>query len=125
MYYVGIDAHKEMCQTTVMNENGRVVERRKVPTRLADLKEFFKKYRGSKEVLESSTVWEFVYETVPGEGVEVVLANPSQVKAISQARIKTDKVDSETLAHLLRADLIPEAYIAPPEIWILPVSSSG
>jgi transposase len=32
------------------------------------------------------------------------------VKAISYAKVKTDKVDAKTLAELLRADLIPEAY---------------
>jgi hypothetical protein len=33
------------------------------------------------------------------------------VKAIAEARIKTDSIDSQTLAYLLRADLIPEAYL--------------
>jgi len=32
------------------------------------------------------------------------------VRAIAEARIKTDKIDSETLAHLLRTGLIPQAY---------------
>lgn len=32
------------------------------------------------------------------------------VRAIADARIKTDKIDSATLAHLLRAYLIPVAY---------------
>ena len=32
------------------------------------------------------------------------------------ARVKTDAVDARTLAHLLRADLLPEAYIAPREL---------
>jgi transposase len=41
---------------------------------------------------------------------EVILAHPLKVRAIADARIKTDKLDSEMLAHLLRADLIPEAY---------------
>src|SRR5699024_10795195 len=36
------------------------------------------------------------------------------VKAISYAKVKTDKVDAKTLAELLRADLIPEAYQATP-----------
>lgn len=39
------------------------------------------------------------------------LAHPYKVKAIAEARIKTDSIDSETLAHLLRADLIPKAYL--------------
>jgi transposase len=30
--------------------------------------------------------------------------------------VKTDKIDSETLAHLLRADLLPESYVPPQEI---------
>jgi Transposase IS116/IS110/IS902 family/Transposase len=30
--------------------------------------------------------------------------------------VKTDAVDARTLAHLLRADLLPEAYVAPPEL---------
>jgi transposase len=47
---------------------------------------------------------------------EVVLAHPGKVRAIADARIKTDKIDSATLAHLLRADLIPEAYAPSKEI---------
>ena len=42
---------------------------------------------------------------------EVKLAHPLKVKAIAEARIKTDSIDSQTLAYLLRADLIPEAYL--------------
>jgi predicted metal-dependent phosphoesterase TrpH len=37
-------------------------------------------------------------------------------RAIAAARVKTDSVDARTLAHLLRTDLLPEAYIAPREI---------
>jgi len=43
-------------------------------------------------------------------GGEVKIANALQVKAIAHARIKTDKRDSRMLAHLLRANLIPEVY---------------
>ncbi len=32
------------------------------------------------------------------------------------ARVKTDAVDARTLAHLLRTGLLPEAYIAPPQL---------
>jgi transposase len=34
----------------------------------------------------------------------------------SPPRVRTDAVDVRTLAHLLRADLLPEAYIAPREL---------
>ncbi|OBP89881.1 hypothetical protein BAE40_13235 [Mesorhizobium loti] len=36
----------------------------------------------------------------------VVLAYPLKVKAIADAKIKTDTIDATVLAHLLRADLV-------------------
>lgn len=44
------------------------------------------------------------------------MAHPLQCKAIAAARLKNDKVDARTLAHLLRANLLPEAWIAPPDV---------
>ena len=43
------------------------------------------------------------------------MAHPLATKAISSARVKNDSVDAKTLAHLLRTNLLPEAWIAPPE----------
>jgi len=40
---------------------------------------------------------------------QVVLAHPMKLKAIAEARIKTDKIDATTLAELLRCDLISPA----------------
>jgi transposase len=42
--------------------------------------------------------------------------HPLRCKAIASARLKNDKVDAAILAQLLRADLLPEAWIAPPEV---------
>jgi transposase len=57
-----------------------------------------------------------VYNLLEPHGVGVTLAYPQRVRAIAHAKVKTDKVDSRTLAHLLRADLIPPAYVPPREI---------
>jgi transposase len=46
----------------------------------------------------------------------VTLAHPLRTRAIADAKVKTDKIDSHTLAQLLRANLIPSAYIPPREI---------
>ena len=42
---------------------------------------------------------------------EVVLAHAKQVRAISHARVKTDRIDARVLADLLAADLIPAVWI--------------
>lgn len=39
------------------------------------------------------------------------LADPRKVRIITEVKIKTDARDSEALANLLRADLIPEIYV--------------
>jgi hypothetical protein len=44
------------------------------------------------------------------------MVHPLQCKAIASARLKNDKVDAAILAQLLRADLLPEAWIAPPQV---------
>ncbi len=47
----------------------------------------------------------------------VVVADPAQLKAIANARIKTDKVDAHILAQLLRMDFLPEIELPAAETW--------
>jgi transposase len=47
-------------------------------------------------------------------GFDPHLVHPSRCKAIASARLKNDKAGAAILAQLLRADLLPEAWIAPP-----------
>ena len=49
-------------------------------------------------------------------GVDPSLAHATRLKAISAARVKTNKIDSDVLAMLLRADVIPEAHMISPEM---------
>jgi transposase len=65
-------------------------------------------------VLEATGSWHFAYDALVATGATVKLAHPARVKAIASARVKTDKIDARILAHLLRSDLIPEAW-APPQ----------
>ena len=62
----------------------------------------------------TANMWLKTYEAFEKFGIDVKLANPMKTKAIAEeARIKTDKLDAQTLAHLLRSNLIAESYIAP------------
>jgi transposase len=70
----------------------------------------------SKLALEATYGWEWLADLLEEHGYELHLAHPLRTKAIASARVKTDAVDARTLAHLLRADLLPEAYVAPREL---------
>ncbi len=48
--------------------------------------------------------------------MDVKLAHPYKTKAITEARIKNDKLDAKMVANLLRANLIAESYVPPKEV---------
>lgn len=111
MVYVGLDVHKEFCQACVIDPSGRVLSNEKFSSTQKELDGFLRRFKNAKFVLESTGIWEFIYEGIEKRGFEVVVAHPLKVRAIAEAKVKTDKVDAETLAQLLRADLIPRSWV--------------
>jgi transposase len=67
-------------------------------------------------VLEATTNAWAIYDLVVTLVGRAVVAHPAKVKLIAEARVKTDKVDVLTLAHLLRADMLPEVWVPPPHV---------
>ena len=117
MLYAGLDVHKRTTYVTVVDESGEVIKREQVKSTAAGMKKALGRYRRPvKAVLEASYNWGPVHDWLEDVADEVVLAHPAKVRAIAEARIKTDKIDSGILAHLLRADLIPEAYAPKKEV---------
>ncbi|WP_191971898.1 IS110 family RNA-guided transposase [Streptomyces luteolifulvus] len=115
--YVGIDVHRRRSQIAVMDERGRTAVNRNVPNGRESLLGVFGDLPvGTPVAFEAAFGWGWLLELLQDHGFEPHMAHPLQCKAIASARLKNDKVDAATLAHLLRADLLPEAWIAPPEI---------
>ena len=65
-------------------------------------------------VLEATYGWYWAADLLAAHGATVHLAHPLGVAAYSHRRVKNDVLDARELAHLLRTDLLPEAWIAPP-----------
>ncbi|HHT9118420.1 MAG TPA: IS110 family transposase [Candidatus Hypogeohydataceae bacterium YC38] len=115
MYYAGLDLHKRFSYVTVMDHTGKIVSQDKLPNDPDTLGDFFHSFgsnSGKIELaLEAGSNWYWLYELLDDLGVRVNLAHPKKLKAIASARIKTDKIDSTILAHLLRTNLLPSSYI--------------
>ena len=109
--FAGLDVHKDSVQACLINEQGVVLLQRRFTTSEAGLAALLDVTKDYDCVMESSTACFRVYDYLKDNGVKVKVAHPKRLKAISSAKIKTDKVDAETLAQLNRADLIPESYI--------------
>jgi len=114
--YIGVDYHKHYSVTTMMDEAGRIVGRQKIRNDPDSLLAFADSLpEDSKIALEATNGWYYFYELLEAR-CPIVLAHPLRTRAIAEARIKTDKIDSTILAHLLRTDLLPTSYIAGKEI---------
>jgi transposase len=117
MLYIGLDTHKPFSYCTILNENGQVIFSQKIPHDERVYKKLF--LEGFKEekiaTVEGGYNWGVVYELLTSIGIKTKVGNPLKIKSIASAKIKTDKRDSETLAYLLKANLIPEIYISPKE----------
>lgn len=76
---------------------------------------FFDRYsENSHAVVAATRNWMVMYDWLDDICDDVVLAHPLKVRAIADAKIKMAKSDATVLAHLLPADLVPEAW-APSE----------
>lgn len=114
MNYVGIDYHKKYSVVTAVDEKGHVIRTSRLDNRSEPFQAFFSSLDGPSEaVLEATRTWGVLYDLLEEiDGVDsVTLAHSLKVRAIAEAKIKTDTIDSHTLAQLLRVDLIPAAYI--------------
>jgi transposase len=117
MSSVGIDLHRRRSHVAVIDADGRQVLSRRIVNDPATFLELLGGIDGESEVaLEASYGWEWLAELLEEAGYELHRAHPLRTKAIASARVKTDAVDARTLAQLLRADLLPEAWVAPREL---------
>jgi Transposase len=112
--YVGMDVHRKRSQIAIVNNAGDEQRNRNVPndpTKLAPILGALAP--GTPVAFEAADGWGRLVELLEELELEPHLVHPSRCKAIASARLKNDKVDARTLAQLLRADLLPEAWIAP------------
>jgi transposase len=113
MYYLGFDVHKDDSHVAVLDDDGEVVEEARIQN--ASLGNIAEQYAGSKAVIEATSNYYTIYDTLD-EYLDVVVADPTQTKAIGYAEVKNDRLDAKLLAQLRRAGMIAESYVPPEEL---------
>jgi len=121
MNYIGMDIHKQFTVAVVKDKEGNELEIEKFDNSRENFGKFLKTYpvEETQIVMESTSVWEPIYDMIEDLKFPIKLANPVKTRAIAEARIKTDKVDASTLCDLLRANLVAESYIPSKEVRML------
>lgn len=111
MEYVGIDLHKKGFTACVMDHTGAVLHANGYENTRDNIEALLAVCNNSSFVIEATQNWMWMVRILEKKGLSVTLAHPLRTKAIASARIKTDELDAKTLAHLLRSNLVPMAYI--------------
>jgi len=115
--YVGIDVHRKRSQVAVVTGDGTIELNKNVVNGSEPMLRLIGDLPpGTPVAFEAAFGWGWLAALLEDYGFEAHLVHPLRCKAIASARLKNDKVDAATLAQLLRADLLPEAWIAPPAV---------
>ena len=115
--YVGMDVHRKRSQIAIVDAAGDQLRNRNLANDPAQLVPILGTLPpGTPVAFEAAYGWGWLVDLLEELELEPHLVHPSRCKAIASARLKNDKVDAATLAQLLRADLLPEAWIAPQQV---------
>lgn len=112
MRYIGLDLHKRSLEVCALDAKGKRLFRLSVDCDRTALEGFARKHlrKTDKLAVEATTNTWAVAEILRPFVATVVVGNPLQIKAIAQAKVKTDKIDAEVLAQLLRCDYLPAVW---------------
>jgi hypothetical protein len=102
MRFIGMDVHQGFCEVAIRGEDGKTRSAGRIETGRATLELFAQSLDASDEVVMESTGPAMEIARIIGPHVgRVVVANSQEVRAISHARVKSDRFDARTLADLL------------------------
>jgi transposase len=112
-FYLGLDLHLKETYAVLLDAQGNTLDERQVANE--ELPTYLHKVVPPKTfaVLEATRNWPFLYDLLAEHVERVELAHPKELKAISSAAVKTDRIDARVLAQLARLNYLPIAYAAP------------
>ena len=109
--------HRKRSQVAVVSQDGEVLANRNVPNGVEPVLSVIGGLPpGTPAAFEAAFGWGWLVELLGGYGFGPHLVHPLRCKAIASARLKNGQAGAAILAQLLRADLLPEAWIAPPPV---------
>lgn len=117
IYYIGLDIHKKTIAYCVKRIDGALVQQGTVPAERKALQVWLAELPGPwYGAMEATIFTGWVYDFLKPHAVELKVAHPAMLKAITAAKKKNDRADAEKIADLLRVNLLPESHMMPEEL---------
>jgi transposase len=113
-FYCGVDLHARTMYLCVVNQTDDIVLHREIPTNADRFLRELTPYRADVAVcVECTFTWYWVADLCLAEGIPFVLGHALAMTAMQVGKTKSDRIDSRDIAKLLRAGMIPMAYVYP------------
>ena len=112
MRFFGIDVHLEFCEVAVA-EGGKVSQAGRIASTPEAIREFARGLGGEDQVVldASGSVMAIARILRESNVGRVIVSNAAQTRAISHARVKSDRFDAAMLARLLSAGMLSEVWV--------------
>ena len=108
--YIGMDVHKEAIVIAVLNESGKLVMESVIETKASSILQFLHGLRGELHVTWEEGTWAaWLYDLLQPQVQHIVVCNPRR-NALLKEGSKSDKVDAQKLADLLRTGMLRAVY---------------
>ena len=117
VYYIGLDIHKKAILYCINLMDGRIVRQGEIAAERNALRKWLSEIPGAWiGAMEATMFTGWIYDFLKPYALELKVAPPEMLRAITAAKKKNDKADSERIADLLRVNLLPECYMASEDI---------
>jgi len=114
---VGCDAHKHYSQLEVQDSDGQVLNRIRIDHHAGAISSFFSQLpHGTPVALESVGNWYWIADEIEAAGCRPLLTNPAKATLLMDHVNKTDKLDANGLATLLRLGSLPSVWLPPASV---------
>jgi transposase len=116
-HYCGVDLHTKRMYLCILDQEGNKLLHRNVR---AKPREFLSAIEGFRDDLvvgaECMFTWYWLADICLEEKIKFILGHALYMKAIHGGKKKDDKLDSETIARLMRGGTFPLSYVYPREM---------
>lgn len=117
LYYIGLDIHKKVIAYCIKAIDGRLVGEGMIAANRREVDQWVQSLPGPwVGAMEATIFTGWIYDHLVQHAVELKVAHPEMLKAITAAKKKNDRADAARIADLLRVNLLPECYMLPTEI---------
>jgi len=117
IYYIGLDIHKKVIAYCIKTKEGHLVGQGKIGADRASLIEWVNGLPGPWiGAMEATIFTGWIYDFLAPFALDLRVAHPEMLKAITAAKKKNDRADAEMITDLLRVNLLPQCHMLPEEI---------